>query len=222
MGLEPDVATYVPSDTVALAGVHMDRIPELPKAWVAVLQPLRDATYLLLAFDGKDAVLIARGRFPAAPPGAVLIGPELALAGSPAAVQAAREHHDRVRAAPGLLQKAASVAAQDLWAVLPGDHPLPLPGNWENFNRLLRLTGYTTLTARFDSTVNVDLRGYCRSVEDARELEETVRGIVSLAAATTRAGGLAAILRSVQVDRSDELVHISFSGASSELERLLH
>ena len=63
------MASCLPADTVILGGVDCQRLraspvyKELPTAVTAWLEPLRPATYLLLASNGKDYLVIARGRF---------------------------------------------------------------------------------------------------------------------------------------------------------------
>src|SRR5664279_6460852 len=69
----------VPPDTLALAGVNLEQVrasalyQKLPPGAAAFLEPLRNASYLLLAYNGKDVLALARGAFPEAPAGAVLL-----------------------------------------------------------------------------------------------------------------------------------------------------
>src|ERR1035437_3881798 len=79
----------VPPDTLALAGVNLEQLrasaiyQKLPPGAAAFLGPLRNASYLLLAYNGKGVLAIARGAFREAPPGAVLLAKDLAVSGSP-------------------------------------------------------------------------------------------------------------------------------------------
>src|ERR1039457_4193817 len=85
----------VPQDTLALAGVNLEQLrasalwQKLPPGAAAFLEPLRNASYLLLAYNGKDVLAIARGAFHEVPAGAVLLTKDLAVSGSPQAIRAA-------------------------------------------------------------------------------------------------------------------------------------
>ncbi len=221
-------AACVPSDTLVLAGLRLERIrgtplyPALPATWRALLEPLRDATDLLVAYNGSDLLVIARGRFQSAPPGAVLVGSTLALAGSPAAIRAATLQHATGRTgASALIAKAESAAGKPVWLVVEGRAPLPLNGNLANLNRLLKLVDYATLTADFDSRVDVRANGFCRNADDGRQLEEALRALVSLAAAGTRDVDVAALLQSAQVTRDGSTVQLAVSAAAPAIEKLL-
>src|ERR1039458_3129422 len=111
------MASCVPADTVVLGGIDCERLRaspmfrKLPAAVTALLEPLRSATYLLLASNGKDYLAIGRGPFGQAPPGATPLAPDLAILGSPDAVRAATAQHRRgVAGAPGLGGRAGSLA----------------------------------------------------------------------------------------------------------------
>ena len=223
-----EAAACVPSDTLVLAGLRLERIrgtplyPALPAPWRVLLEPLRDATDLLVAYNGSDLLVIARGRFQSPPPGAVLVGSTLALVGSPAAIRAATLQHSSGRTgAPGLIAQAEPAAGKPIWLVVEGRAPLPLTGNLANLNRLLKLVDYGTLTADFDSRVDVRANGFCRNADDGRQLEEALRALLSLAAAGTRDADLAALLESAQVTRDNLTVQLAISASPPALERLL-
>jgi hypothetical protein len=81
--VDPALAAFVSSDTVALAGVHLDRLRTAPlyrkladenrlprfEAFrtESGFDPSRDVSELLLASDGQNALAIARGTFAARP-----------------------------------------------------------------------------------------------------------------------------------------------------------
>ena len=174
----------MPPDALAVAGLHLDQIRgrNLPAGWLALLEPLRDANYLMLAYNGKDVLVIARGRFAAAPAGAVLLAPDLALAGSPDAIRAAvRQRATGQPGAPSLLARSQPIAGRPIWAVVRGARPLPLTGNAANLNRLLRFTDYATIAATVNSAIELEAAGFCPTADAARQLEETLRGLISLA-----------------------------------------
>ena len=59
----------VQPDTLALAGVNLEQVrasalyQKLPPGAAAFLEPLRNASYLLLAYNGKEAVKLAERLF---------------------------------------------------------------------------------------------------------------------------------------------------------------
>lgn len=108
-----------------------------------------------------------------------------------------------------------------IWAVVRGDAHLPLPGNLANLNRLLRFTDYATAAIQGDSTLHIDLTGYCARPDKAQHLEESMRALLTLSAAATRASSVAALLKSIQVDRDGSIVHVHFEGDPSAPGELL-
>lgn len=223
-----ETAVCVPPDTVVLAGLRLEKIrntplyPALPATWRALLEPLRDATDLLAAYNGRDLLVIARGRFASAPPGAVLLGPTLALAGSPAAIQAATAQRATGRTgAPALVAQAESAAGKPIWLVVQGRTSLPLTGNLANLNRLLRLVDYATLTADFNSRVDIRVKASCPTPEDGRQLEEALRALITLAAVGTRDPDLVAAFQSAQVTREGSTVQLAISASLPALEKFL-
>src|ERR1035438_6683019 len=83
--IDPALAVFIPPDTVALAGVRMDRLRatpiyrklaernRLPRfdqfRTESGFDPSRDLHEILLAGDGKNVLAIAHGAFPPKPPG---------------------------------------------------------------------------------------------------------------------------------------------------------
>ena len=223
-----EIAACIPSDTVALAGLRLDQIrasalyPALPAAWRALVEPLHDATSAHITYDGRDLLVIAQGHFRAAPPGAVLLSPSLALAGSRAAVDSAKAQRASGRTgAPRLLAEAETVAVKPIWIVLEGNVSVPLAGNFANFNRLLRYVDHATLTADLGSRVDIRLTGVGRTTDDARQLEESLRALVSLAAAGAHDPDLNAVFRSAQVSRQDSQVLLTVSAGMAAVQKLL-
>jgi hypothetical protein len=223
-----EMAACIPSDTVVLAGLRLERIrhtalyPALPATWRALLEPLQDATDLVVAYNGRDLLAIAGGRFASAPPGARLLGPTLALGGSAAAMRAATAQRATGRTgAPRLLAHAKSAAGKPIWLAVQGGVALPLPGNFGNFNRVLKLVDYATLTADINSRVEIRAIGVCQTADDGRQLEESVRALVSLAAAGTRDPELAALFQSIQVTRDGATVQMAMTASVPAVEKLM-
>ena len=229
-GVGRDMATFIPADSLLLAGLNLDEVrasplyPKLPPAARALAEPLRDAGYLLLASNGKDIAAIARGRFREAPPGATLVAPGLAVGGSPDSIRAAIAQHKTGRnGAPDLLACAASVAdGRQIWIVTRGGVPLPVTGNAANLNRLLRDTEYAAIGARVGSQIEIEATAVGRSTEAGREFEERLRAILSLAAAANaRRPDLVALIRSVLIRREDRTVRVALSAGPDAVDPLL-
>jgi hypothetical protein len=226
--LDAGLADCLPPNTVALAGLHLDAIRQtrfyhaLPSTWLAMLEPVQQANYLLLASNGKDLLAVARGQFSTAPAGGVLLNPQLALAGSQQAVRAATAQHSQRRTgASVLLADAGAITAMPIWLIALGGQPLPLTGNLNNVTTLLRLTNYVTLSAGFPSGADISLAAACPSDGEAQELEEKIRAIVTLAKAATHDPVQSAMLQSVQLRRNDSAVYVQFSATAAGLEKLL-
>jgi len=218
--VDPVLASCVPADTLALAGVNLAQLRasafyrKLPPGAASFLGPLGDASYLLLAWNGKDILAVARGAFREAPAGAVLLGKDLAVSGSPEVMRAAAAQRKSGRTgARWLLDCAAGpAAANQIWLVARGGVAYPLAGNAANVNQFLRLVDYASVAAGLDSTVRLEAFGAGRTLESAQQLEETLRASFSLAAAgASRDRALADLLRAVQVQRDGKTVRATLS-----------
>lgn len=215
--IDPGLASCVTSTAVATAGLDLDRLrasPLYPKLTPVVgmaIEPLRNASQLLVTWDGKSFVFVARGKFREAPAGATLIDSTLAISGEAEAVRSAiAQHKTGTTGAPDLLGHAAAVAGSgEIWAAVRGRVTLPLTGNAANLNRLLRLVDYATFMAKLGSRIDLDLTGASRTADEGQRLEETLRAIVSLAGAASPR--LEPVLRSVQVRREGPIVHVTLS-----------
>ena len=215
--VDPALDSCITSTTVFLAGLDLDRLrasplyAKLAPALAMVIEPLRNASNLLVISDGKELVFVARGKFREAPPGATLIEPNLAISGPAEAVRNAIAQHETGRSgAPELVARAAAIAGNsEIWAAVRGRITLPLTGNTANLNRLLHQVDYAALTIKLDSRIAVDLTGASRTAEEGQRLEETLRAIVTLAGAANRR--LDTLLRGVEIRREGPLVHATLS-----------
>lgn len=208
-----DLELYVPSDAIAVAGIHLDQIRSAE--WYRALpvpENFGAARYVWAAYNGKDLLFIAGGS--SARPG---------LSGSPAAVRAAeRQRATGKTGAPDLLAQARGITQKPIWLVARGGRPLLLTGNLANLNTLLQLTQYITVSAEVGSGIDLEAVGICPSPDAASKLEETVRAMVTLAsAAAKRDADLASLLHSVQVRREDTTVQIKASTTAATIEKLL-
>jgi hypothetical protein len=227
--IDPRVAAWVPPGAVALAGVDLDRLRasplyrQLPPAAVAFLEPLREANSWLFASNGSDYLAFSSGSFRQAPPGATLLAPGLAAAGSPGWLRVAvARHRSGSQAGSALWERAETLAAAgEIWMVAAGNASLPVNGNAENLNRLLHTTEYSTLSVRLAGVMELEIVGMCATPESARRLEETVRAFFTLgAAASTREPALASLLKRIRIARQDRAVHLNLSVEPADLEQI--
>ncbi len=227
--LDRELASCIPPGTRLLAGIQLDRVrsspvfQKVPGAALALLEPVRNASSLLLASDGKDLLWAAHGSFSTAPPGASLLNPHLAIAGSPSLVQAATAQHASGRTGtPALTGQAELIASQPIWAIARRDTVLPLSGNAGNVNRLLAMADYTTLAVELNSGLVLHAAGHCQSDDQARHLEETVRGFLSLARAGAHDSDAGELLGRVQIRRDGLTVHADAPVPPEAIEKLLN
>lgn len=213
-----------------MAGVNLEQLRasalyrRLPPGAAPFLEPLRNASYLLLAWNGKDVLAIARGTFREPPAGAVLLAKNLAVSGSPEAVRvAAAQRKTGQTGARWLLERAAGpAAANPIWAATRGGVAYPLSGNAANLNQFLRLVEYASVAVRLDPDIRLEAVGDGRTPESAQHLEETLRASFSLAASgASRDRALADLLRSIQVEREGLAVHATLSVAPEQAGKLL-
>jgi hypothetical protein len=219
--IDPALASCVPPGASAIAGLDLNRLrtsPLFPR--IPLLEPLRDSTYALVVLSGSDLLVIAQGNFQQPPPGATLLNPHLALAGSPASVAAAAaQHRTGANGTPDLVQRAAS---NTVWIVARGSATFPLTGNAANLNRFLHYTDYTVLTADLASQAAIQVTATARNPEAATRFEESLRAWVSLAGvAAARQPELAAVLQSVQIRRDGTVVHAALTAAPDAIAKLL-
>ena len=215
--IDPGLASCVTSAAVFLAGLDLDRLrasplyPKLAPAVAMAIEPLRNASNLVVISDGKELVFVARGKFRETPAGATLIEPDLAISGPAGAVRSAiAQHKTGTTGAPDLVGQATAIAGnQEIWAAVRGRITLPLTGNTANLNRLLHQVDYATLTVRLDAGIALDLRGASRTADEGQRLEETLRAVVTLAGAANRR--LDALLRAVEIRRKGPFVHATLS-----------
>jgi hypothetical protein len=214
--IDPALTSCVPPSTLIVAGIDLRQLraaplySKLPDAALAFAGPVSSASYLILAFNGKQILAIARGDFPQAPAGATLIDRNLAISGAADYMNAAAaQYKTGATGAPGLIEQAESIAAgRQIWIVAKGGVRLPLTGNASNLNRLLRDSEDASIAARVDSGLTLDLTAHGRTPDAAREFEETLRGFLSLTAAfESHQPDLVAMLNSVKITRQDRTVH---------------
>jgi len=204
--IDPALAAFIPPNTVALAGVHLDRLRATPlyrelgaHNRLPRYDEFRneDVQEMLLASDGKNVVAIARGAFPDGQPGSLktsgtgaiaFIDKNIALGGQAAAVRAAIEQSKSGGRAPGeLMARAQSLPADtQIWAVVAGwrgatPDQFRDMGNLGNLDRVLRSVGGASLTVDLRTGVHAAFTGDCRTEADAKNLADSLRGLAALA-----------------------------------------
>jgi len=221
--VDPALAGFLPGDATMLAGVHMDAIRPTPLYQKMLAQkrleqldqfaretgfdPRRDVRELLIASNGKDSIVAARGTFNVrtlegvtkgsykgytlytrSRGGVALIDGSTAVAGTLAAVRAALDRYKAGdRSGPvELVARARQIAPEDqIWSVSSGFDNLltgriPETGNAANAGRILRSLENTTAAADLRAGVNGYINGQCRTEPDAKNLGDAARGLVGL------------------------------------------
>lgn len=222
-GIDSTLAALVPPDSTMLSGIRMEAVRATPLYRKMLAQkalpqlddfarqtgfdPRRDVRELLIASNGTDVLMAARGAFNlraiegstkssykgytlyASERRAVgLIDSSTAVAGPLLVVRAALDRYkagDRARPEE-LLARARQIPSENqIWSVSNGFENLltmtiPQEGNAANVGRILRSLENTTAAADFRTGVNGYINGLCRSDQDAKNLGDAARGLVGL------------------------------------------
>jgi hypothetical protein len=221
--IDPALAALVPPDATMLAGLridairatplyqkmlarkHLDRLDEFARQ--TGFDPRRDVRELLIASNGKDIIVAARGTFNVrAFEGmtrstykgstlytrdrrtVALIDNSTAIAGTLEAVRAALDRRGSGdRSGPAdLLARARQIPPENqIWYVSNGFDNLltgriPEDGNAANAGRILRSLENTTAAADLRTGLNGYLNGQCHTDADAKNLGDAARGLVGL------------------------------------------
>jgi hypothetical protein len=197
--VDPALTAFIPPDSVALAGVRLDRLRATPiYRKLTETNPLRrpdpfrsdDIQDVLLASDGENVLAIARGAFRGKPPaGLTPVGGNIALGGTDAAVRAAiGQSKNGGREAPRDLMARAQALPGDaqIWAVVAGwrgldPGQLRAMGNFANLDRVMRLVEGASLTVDLRTGAHAAFTGDCRTEADAKNLADSLRGLAALA-----------------------------------------
>ena len=264
--IDATLAALVPPDTTMLAGVHMDAvratplfqnlvaarsIPQLDDfAHQTGFDPRRDVREMLIASDGKDLLVTARGTFNERGAaglakqsyqgvtlytrddrGVAFLNPSTAVAGTLPAVKAALDRYKSGdRSGPAeLLARARQIPAQNqVWSVSNGFENLltaaiPETGDAANAGRILRSLENMTLAADFRTGVNGYLTGTCRSEQDAKNLGDTARGLIGLGRLSVpeKQPELLRLWDGIKVDQQQRTVTITVAVPQDLLDKLL-
>jgi hypothetical protein len=224
------MAECVPASTTLLAGIDLGRLrssplyAKLPASATALLEPLREAQFLLLASDGHNLLTIARGPFHQPPAGAEPLAKDLVISGTPDFVAAAKAQYKA--GSPGarnLLAYVSTVApGVQIWIVARGGVALPLPGNAANLNRLLRDCENAAIMVKVDSLVSLSFTALGRTSDAAHKVEDTLRATITLAAAGEgHRPDILALLHAIRLTRDDRIVRATVEATPEATGKLL-
>jgi len=220
--IDPELAALVPPDTIMLSGMRMSELRETPLYKKMLSQqrlselddfarrthfdPRKDVNDMLIASNGVDSVVLARGNFKVQAPvelkksgykgvtvyskgeGAyAILDATTAVAGLEGAVRKAIDQKQSGRqAATELLARARTLTgAAQAWFVSSGWGNLPERmsaenGNLSNLGRMFRSIDSATATADLRSGLAASANGWCRTEQDAKTLADAARGMVGL------------------------------------------
>jgi len=237
--VDPALAVYIPPDTVALAGVRVDRLRETPLYRKLdarkKLPPLddihiQDVQSILLASDAKNVLAVLRGSFGANPSGVTLVDSHTALAGPPAMVQAAilQAKSGRQPAPHELVARASAIpAGSQIWAVAegwPGLDPetLRYMGNAANVDRILRSVKGATLAIDLSNGIHAVFTGDCQTEAAAGSLADSLRGLTALARVglTHNQPALARVFDGIQIRQDARVVRLDVDVSQDLADKL--
>jgi hypothetical protein len=201
------LANASPADATAIAVFNLATLrqapsyDQLPPAVRALAEPLAGVKQLALVWNGQDLLMLA-GDYEQPPSGYTAIGKGIAAAGAPARIEAARQKLAGGAPPPLILPQGAA----ELVAAIRGNGKLPLPGNLSNAARLLSMATGARATAHVASELEMEVEAQCESATKALQLEESLRAMLTLAAAGTKDAELAQTLRDIRVTRENILI----------------
>ena len=263
--IDPALAALVPADTILLSGIRMNELRATPLYTKMLSQqrlselddfarqtnfdPRKDVNEMLLASNGVESVLLARGNFKIQAPagmkksiykGATLYGKTggayaildatTAVAGVESAVRRAIDQKQSGRPGPAsLLDRARALPGSgQLWFVSSGWGTLPErlaadPGNLSNMGRLLRTIENASGTADLRSGITATLIGQCRTDPDAKNLGDAARGMVGLGRLSVPENQpeMLRVFDGIKVEQKQRTVQVNVSISPDLIDKLL-
>lgn len=265
-GIDSTLIALVPPDATMLSGIRMEavRATALYRKMLAQqalpqlddfgrktgFDPRRDVRELLIASNGTDVLMAARGAFNlhgiegstkssykgytlyANESRAVgLIDSSTAVAGPLTAVRAALDRYKAgSRARPDeLLARARQIPSENqVWSVSNGFENLltmtiPQQGNAANVGRILGSLQNTTAAADFRTGVNGFIDGLCRTDQDAKNLGDAARGLVGLGRLSVPENQpeLLKLWDGIRVDQQERTVKITVAIPEDLVDKLI-
>lgn len=228
--VDAGMAACISGDTVALAGADLDRLRASPfvngmgGSARELMAQYRNASKLLVAWNASDLLIVMRGTFKTPPVGATATAPGLAVAGSPGRVASARvQYRTGQTGAQGLIDYGSEIGGHGtIWLAVRGGTALPLSGNLANLNRLLQDADFAGAALDLDETAMLRFGARGRTAESAGQLEERLRGFLSLVEeAEVHRPELARLLGAVEIQRSGRDVTGTLSASPEVVAKLL-
>jgi len=231
-----------------LAGKHLERLDEFARQ--TGFDPRRDVRELLVASNGKDSLVAARGTFNERAfegmtrstyksytlytrdrGGVALIDNSTAIAGTLEAVHAALDRRGSGdRSGPAeLLARARQIPPENqVWSVSSGFDNLltgriPETGNAANAGRILRSLENTSAAADLRAGLNGYINGQCRTDGDAKNLGDAARGLVGLGRLSVpeKQPELLRLWDGIKVDQQQRYVKITVAIPQDLVDKLI-
>ena len=264
--VDPVLAALVPPDATMLAGLrmadiratplyrkmlagkHLERLDEFARE--TGFDPRRDVRELLVASNGKDNLVAARGTFNVRAfdgmtrstykgftlytrdrGGVTLIDSSTAIAGTLEAVHAALDRRGSGGSSgpAELLARARQIPPENqVWSVSNGFDSLltgriPESGNAANAGRILRSLENTTAAADLRAGLNGYINGVCRTDADAKNLGDAARGLVGLGRLSVpeKQPELLRLWDGIKVDQQQRTVKITVAISQDLVDKLI-
>jgi hypothetical protein len=259
------LAALVPADTILLSGIRMNEMRSTPLynklisrqrlselddfAKQTNFDPRKDVNDMLVASNGADLVVLARGNFKVQAPaglkksiykGVTIYGtPEgayaildstTAVAGVDRAVRKAIDQKQSGQpGAAALLSRASALQGPgQIWFVSSGWGTLPdrlsaQGGNLSNFGRLFRSVEKASGTADLRSGLVGTFSGECRTDPDAKTLGDAARGMVGLGRLSVPENQpeLLRVFDGIKVEQNQRTVQVNVNIPPDLIDRLL-
>jgi hypothetical protein len=185
----------------------------------------RDVDDLVYASNGREYLLLARGRFDKKG-GLAFLEDGTALSGSPGLIETVTR-----RAAKPTMPEALAIPMQDVggdaqfWAVFTGGAarlPVPDSSNLGNVNTILRTVSTGSFTADLSRGLNARARVLCAAESDARNMGDALKALLAIGkAASSKKPDLARAYESIRVTVEGRRVSASADAPQELVERLV-
>ncbi|MEO7142105.1 MAG: hypothetical protein ABI165_01235 [Bryobacteraceae bacterium] len=208
----PDGLQATPVYKKYLAGSPLPQLDEFARR--TGLDPRKDVAVLLFCSNGKQSVLMARGRFSAdgleqklTQQGAarfdykgrrlfgdeknavVFVNQTIAIAGSTPLLRSILDGNGRTAAPAWLTAQVQTIpAASQLWAAFGGGAlqlPFPEDSNLGNLNHLARAIETGVLYADLRNGIDLAANGICTTDAGAKQVHDALKGFIGLGRLTT-------------------------------------
>jgi hypothetical protein len=263
--IDPVLAALVPGDTIMLSGVRLAEARTTQTYAQLVAQqrlsvlddfakstnfdPRKDVNEMLIASDGVDSVVLARGNFKLQAPAELnksdykgvtiyggltgsyaILDSTTAVVGSERGVRKAIDQKQSGRTGPAVLLDRAKAlpGSGQIWFVSNGFGTLPdtaagLGGNLGNIGRVLKSLESATAIIDLRSGLDADVRGLCRTDPDAKMLSEAIRGMVGLGRLSVPENQpeMLKLFDGIKVEQTQRSVQLSLKIPTDLIDRLL-